>query len=106
MQESKQAQIQAQKLKQNKPLYSPFWNEYITPEHKKYSVYVINEDTRQKKLIHFGDNRYEHYKDLIGLYSYLDHNDPKRRALYRKRHAKDRINDINTSGYWSYWYLW
>ena len=39
------------------------------------------------KWIHFGDKRHEHYRDStpIKLYSYLDHNDPKRRESYRKR---------------------
>jgi hypothetical protein len=35
--------------------------------------------------------RYQQYKDRtpLKLYSNLDHNDPKRRELYYKRHPKD-----------------
>ena len=41
--------------------------------------------------IHFGDIRYQQYKDKtpLKLYSYLDHNTPKRRELYYKRHLED-----------------
>lgn len=44
--------------------------------HKKYSVITPNGNT-----VHFGDKRYEHYKDStgIGAYSHMDHNDTTRR---------------------------
>ena len=51
-------------------LYKPFKSK---AKNKKYSVYV-----KGGKLIHFGDKRYGQYKDKIGLYSHLDHNDKKK----------------------------
>ena len=51
-------------------LYKPFKSK---AKNKKYSVYV-----KGGKLIHFGDKRYGQYKDKIGLYSHLDHNDGKK----------------------------
>ena len=39
------------------------------------------------KWIHFGDKRYQHYYDRIGLYSHLNHNDKKRRQAYFSRHS-------------------
>ena len=65
------------------------------------------------RRVSFGDRRYQHYKDRIGLWKALDHNDRKRRANYRKRHAAIRTNDgrraidIKYSPAWfSYRYLW
>ena len=54
-----------------------------TRKNKKYMVEI------EGKKIHFGDNRYEQYKDRtkLGLYSNLNHNDPKRRQNYFKRHS-------------------
>jgi len=40
------------------------------------------------KTIHFGDTRYEHFKDKTGIWSALDHNDEKRRRNYRARASK------------------
>lgn len=83
-------------------LYKPFRSKRAG---KKYSVYVRSE-SGGVKLIHFGDINYEHYKDKIGLYSHLDHNDKERRKEYRIRHANDRIKDKNTPGWWSWHKLW
>ena len=58
-------------------LYKPFKSK---AKNKKYSVYV-----KGGKLIHFGDKRYGQYKDKIGLYSHLDHNDKKKRESYHSR---------------------
>ena len=85
--------------------YKPFFDENLTPKNKKYSVYVYDNNGKLK-LIHFGDIRYQHYKDQIGLYSYLDHNDKKRRNLYRIRHKNDHIEDPSYPGFWSYNFLW
>lgn len=68
---------------------------------KKYDVYYKN-----KYLLSYGDIRYNHYYDKFGYYSYLNHNDPERRLLYRKRHHNDHIHNPNYSGYWSYNFLW
>jgi hypothetical protein len=41
------------------------------------------------RWIHFGDNRYQQYKDSTGLgvYSSKDHLDPTRRSSYFFRHS-------------------
>jgi len=80
-------------------LYKPFVS---TAKNKKYSVYVRKNN--KKALIHFGDSRYEQYKDKLGNYSNLDHGDKKRRDLYYKRHGD--TSDKNTAKYWSHRILW
>ena len=73
-------------------LYKPFKSK---AKNKKYSVYV-----KGGKLIHFGDKRYGQYKDKIGLYSHLDHNDKKKRESYHSRFGP--ATDKNTAKYWSH----
>lgn len=65
------------------------------------------------KWIHFGDTRYQHFFDRIGMYSNLNHNDLTRRKNYRKRHKsivdKDGFpyyKNINSPSFYSYYYLW
>lgn len=72
-----------------------------TRKNKKYDAYK-----NDKYITSFGDKNYEHYNDKIGYYSHLDHNDKKRRELYRIRHKNDYINDPNYAGYWAWNYLW
>tara|TARA_R110000796_G_scaffold359_1_gene1227 strand:- start:802 stop:1065 length:264 start_codon:yes stop_codon:yes gene_type:complete len=83
----------------NKPLYKPFKSK---AKNKKYSVYVMKDG--KKKLIHFGDSRYE---------DFTQHKDKERRKSYLKR-AKGIKNkkgeltykDKNTANYWSIKLLW
>ena len=86
-------------MMKDKPLYKPFKSK---AKNKKYSVYVMKGD--KKRLIHFGDSRYEQYKDKIGDFSHLDHGDKKRKKKYYLRHGK--TNDKNTAKYWSHKILW
>ena len=67
------------------------------------------------KLIHFGDKRYQHFKDTtpLKLYSNLDHGDEKRRDSYLKRAKGIRNKDgfktyknKNTANYYAINYLW
>ncbi len=61
----------------------------IIPSSKKYKKYdVLNRETG-KKVLSFGDKRYQHYKDKLGYYKDLDHRDKKRRSDYYKRHKKN-----------------
>ena len=83
------------------PLNKPFKSKL---KFKKYSVYVLKDGSR--KLIHFGDTRYQHYKDRIGLYSHLDHNDKKRRENYYSRHGEKNLKDKSRPKYWSHKKLW
>jgi len=82
-----------------KPLYKPFVSK---AKNKKYSVYVLKDG--KKRIIHFGDSRYGQFKDKLGHYKKLDHNDPKRKKNYYSRHGK--ATDKNTAKYWSHKILW
>ena len=55
--------------------------EKSTRKHKKLMVRVNG------KLVHFGDNRLQQFKDKTGIWKSLDHNDPKRRKNYLTRSA-------------------
>lgn len=68
---------------------------------RKYKKYMIKTKTG---IVHFGDNRYNQFRDKIGLYRKLDHNDEKRRDLYYKRHGRTAKKD--TAKYFSHKYLW
>lgn len=81
-----------------------------TREGKKYMA-----KTPSGKWVHFGSTSYKHYKDTtgLGLYSHLDHGDPKRRSNYRKRHSTIRTKSGNLAyrdkeqpSYYSYYFLW
>lgn len=76
-------------------LYKPVKS---TRKNKKYMIKT------NKGIVHFGDNRYNQFKDKIGLYSQLDHNDEKRRDLYYKRHGRTAKKD--SAKYFSHKYLW
>lgn len=85
----------------NKPLNKPFKSK---AKNKKYSVYVMKDG--KKRIIHFGDKRYQQFKDKIGVYKHLDHNDKKRRERYYKRHGERNIKDKSRPKYWSHKILW
>lgn len=81
-----------------------------TRKNKKYMA-----KTPSGKWVHFGDTRHKQYRDVtgLGLYSHLDHRDPKRRVAYRKRHGAIKLKsgklavlDPETSAYFSWRYLW
>lgn len=84
-----------------KVLYKPFVSK---AKNKKYSVFVKSNNKAGIKLIHFGDTRYEQYKDKLGHYKSLDHNDKKRRDNYYSRHGQASSKD--TAKYWSHKILW
>lgn len=84
------------------------------PGFKKYTA--ILPDGRR---VHFGDRRYEHFKDSVpkrlggGIWSKKDHGDPQRRKNYRTRHGGMRCKDgtrcINhkySPAWFSYYFLW
>ena len=82
-----------------KELYKPFKSK---AKNKKYSVYLMKDN--KKKLIHFGDSRYGQYKDKLGHYKHLDHNDKKRKDKYYSRHGPSK--DRTSAKYYSHKYLW
>jgi hypothetical protein len=76
-----------------------------TRKDKKYDVF----DKDNKKIVSFGAKNMSHYKDAIGYYSNLDHNDKKRRDNFRSRfkalYEKNK-NNKNSAIYYSWNYLW
>jgi hypothetical protein len=78
----------------------------------KYKV-IITMKNGSKKVVQFGDKRYQQYKDRIGLYTHLDHNNPVRRRRYRIRHGEIKLKDgrrainVKYSPAWFSWhFLW
>jgi hypothetical protein len=76
--------------------------------HKKYDAVLRNLASGRLVRMPFGDASYAQYKDTtrLGLYSHLDHLDPRRRRLYRIRHANDVKAGFYSPGYMSWNYLW
>jgi len=59
-----------------------------TRKNKKYAA-EVGPNVGKTRIIHFGDSRYEQYKDStpVKAYSHKDHSDPKRRKNYFMRHS-------------------
>ena len=70
-----------------------------TVKNKKYDVFFEG-----KKVVSFGDSRYQQYYDKIGHYRHLDHHDRKRRDAYYSRHGA--ANSYTSAKYWSHRILW
>lgn len=81
-------------------LYRPFVSE---SRHKKYSV-IVPSESGGRRTVHFGDNRYEHYRDRIGAFAALNHGDRERRRRYYQRHGPS--DDRSSAKYWSHKILW
>lgn len=90
------------------------------PFPKKYTALVKNRRTKKTRKIHFGDRRYQQYKDRtpLKLYKRKDHKTRKRMRNYFSRHSgtKNRGKAIRkeikkSKGYYnakilSHVYLW
>jgi hypothetical protein len=90
------------------------------PSPKKYTALVKNKKTNKIRKIHFGDKRYQQYKDRtpLKLYKNKNHNTRKRMQNYYSRHSKTKnrkegiAKEIKKSkGYYnakilSHQYLW
>ena len=88
--------------------------------HKKYVAYIQNRKTKKVRLLNFGDNRYQQYKDTtpLKLYRSLNHGSRKRMRNYFNRHsgtpfrakaiAREKKNSKNlyTPKLLSHIYLW
>lgn len=72
-----------------------------TRKYKKYMA--VFED---KTKIHFGDNRYEQFKDStnLQLFAHLNHLDSKRKKNYYSRHGKEA--KLYSAKWFSHKYLW
>lgn len=74
-------------------------------KNKKYDVF----NSENKYITSFGDKRYEHYFDLLGHYSNLNHNDETRLKNFRNRfRSKYEANKNNPESalFWSWNLLW
>jgi hypothetical protein len=71
----------------------------------KYNAVLQNKITKREKRVPFGDVRYQHYKDLIGLYTDLNHLNKKRRESFKARHG-DNAKFKYSSAWFSLNYLW
>jgi hypothetical protein len=71
-------------------------------KNKKLQVRVGN------KVIHFGDTRYGHFRDLTGLLPYhMNHHDERRRESYLRRAAgQGNIDDPRSASYHAARILW
>jgi hypothetical protein len=79
---------------------------YVQKSNRKYKKYDVY-DKDDKYITSFGDTRYEHYKDKLGLYSKLDHEDKDRRENYLKRSKGiGNINNPKSANFWSRNILW
>lgn len=78
-------------------LYKPVKS---TRKGKKYMVLTKN------GIIHFGALPYQHFKDKLGIYSSLNHYDPKRKERYYKRHGDRNTTNKESAKYWSHKVLW
>ena len=59
------------------------------PFPKKYTAHVKNKKTKKIRKIHFGDKRYQQYKDRtpLQLFKNKNHNTRKRMQNYYSRHS-------------------
>lgn len=80
---------------------------------KKYRVYLepkskLSSDRTALRSFDFGQTGYEHFKDStpLKLYSKDDHNDQKRRELYRNRFRHLYDPEVYSPTYFSWNYLW
>lgn len=80
---------------------------------KKYRVYLEPKfqkqgEVKRQDALDFGQTGYEHFKDStpLKLYSKDDHNDQKRRELYRNRFRHLYDPEVYSPTYFSWNYLW
>lgn len=81
----------------------------------KYTAYLID-GKELKRPVHFGALKMEHYKDKIGYFSNLNHNDEQRLLNFRKRFQSTYkkyvqskttlIEKTKSPLYWSWSFLW
>ncbi len=90
------------------------------PFPKKYTAKIQNKKNKSTRILHFGDRRYEQYKDRtnLGIYTQKNHGNKRRQENYYNRHSgikhrKKAIHKekIKSKGYYtpkllSHIYLW
>jgi len=72
------------------------------PHPKKYTAFLQNNITKRVRRIHFGDRRYEQYRDRtkLALYAKQDHGDIKRMRNYYSRHSGVRTRKEGLEKEW------
>lgn len=77
-------------------------------KNKKYLAALEHKKTGKVVKLHFGDKRYQHFKDSTPLkkFSHLDHKDPERRRRFRQRHKSFLKDGYYSPSYFSYHFLW
>lgn len=82
--------------------------ERSTRKNKKYAAILRDKQSNRVSRVHFGDSRYQHYKDTTGLniYTHLDHLDKVRRSRFRSRHAGFIKRGFWSPSYFSFYFLW
>ena len=62
------------------------------PYPKKYTAIVMDKKTKKTRKIHFGDRRYQQYKDRtpLKLYKSKNHDTRKRMQNYFSRHSGEK----------------
>jgi hypothetical protein len=77
---------------------------FVAPAKRKGKKYSVYRKFDGKYITSFGSLNYEHYKDKIGHYDYLDHFDPIRRKRYYQRHNKNYPKE--SADWFSKRFLW
>jgi len=77
-------------------------------KNKKIYALLENKLTNKTVKVHFGDTRYQSYRNITGVYlaPSMIHGDKKRRASYRARHKGYLKDGYYSSSFFSYHYLW
>ena len=59
------------------------------PFPKKYTAHIQHKKTKKRRILHFGDRRYQQYKDRtdLQLYKNKNHSTRKRMQNYYSRHS-------------------
>ena len=75
-------------------------------KHKKYTAVLVS--GKKTVAVHFGDRRYQQYKDQtrLGIFSYLDHLDLKRRKNFIARQSVYVEPGFYSPAYFSIRWLW
>ena len=90
--------------------FNKFGFTFKAPSKKKFKKYDVYLD--DKYITSFGqlknDNRtpFSQFFDRIGYYSDYNNLDKVKRLNYQKRHKNDKLDDMTSAGFWSWFMLW
>lgn len=77
-------------------------------EHKKYYALLEHKKNKSKVKVHFGDSRFDQYRDSTGkgYFTYKNHLDKKRKNSYIQRHKGFIKKGYYSPGFFSLSFLW